>query len=265
MTITTTRMAVLSTLMLALAGCGGGSGGDAAPTDPAPGTGDAADCMNVADETETGRSFVLVHRISGAEVSGQQRMEGRVTGRVAFAGTPNLVERQTTFTLQTQPPADTPQISTWQYYDWDGLTRKLTGSKAVVNAEGTTVTSTLTHQPAKPDARFTLKPGQSVQVTDIENTQTVSIPGAPDQVTHSRIVPWTIKYYGQESVTVPAGTFVACKFGDVGDDDRSGTEALSWIARSWGVSVKSIGQNDKGQAMTMELLPGSSVNGQAIR
>ena len=231
---------------------------------PSPGaSGDASDCISVADETTPGSGFILLHQISGT-VQGEQRMEGSVSGRVAFGGVSNAVERKTRFTLSTQPPADKPSVDTWQYYDWDGLTRRLVGSKAVVEAEGMRVTTTLTHQPAKPDARFTLKPGQSIQVTGIENTSTIQIPGMPDQVSRSSMLPWTIKYYGQESVTVPAGTFMACKFGDTGDDDSSGREALTWVARGLGVAVKSIGQNELGQPMTLELLPGSSLNGRPI-
>ena len=51
-------------------------------------------------------------------------MEGSVSGRVAFGGVSNAVERKTRFTLSTQPPADKPSVDTWQYYDWDGLTRR---------------------------------------------------------------------------------------------------------------------------------------------
>ena len=35
-------------------------------------------------------------------------------------------------------------------------------------------------------------------------------------------------------------------------------------ARGLGVAVKSIGQNELGQPMTLELLPGSSLNGRPI-
>ena len=49
-----------------------------------------------------------------------------------------------------------------------------------------------------------------------------------------------------------------------GDDDSSGREALTWVARGLGVAVKSIGQNELGQPMTLELLPGSSLNGRPI-
>ena len=287
------RLAHLAPLLFALAACGGGNDDtDPAPSpapapapapapspsptpapspSPAPapapvpsGTGDASDCVSVADETTTGSAFVLLHQISGS-VSGQQRMEGQVTGRAAFGGATSAIERKTTFSLQTQPPSDKPQFDTWQYYEWDGLTRRNLGVKSSMAVEGISVSTTLTHQPAKPDARFTLKPGQTVQVSGITNTVTVSMPGLPEQVSHPPFTTWTIKYYGQETVTVPAGTFVTCKFGDIGDDDSSGRESLNWIARGWGVSVKGSSVNEQGQTMTLELLPGSSLNGRPIQ
>jgi hypothetical protein len=67
----------------------------------------------------------------------------------------------------------------------------------------------------------------------------------------------TITYVGKESITVPAGTFEACRFDEVAADGTA--KQTTWVLKDYGVLAKSIGA-----PVSMQLLPTSSINGQPI-
>jgi hypothetical protein len=88
------------------------------------------------------------------------------------------------------------------------------------------------YEPALRDERFALRPGEQVTTT------------AKGQITYSPATAgtsgpidrrWTMTYVGQEQVTVPAGTFTACRFDR---DEGGGSLTTEWFAKGSGVRVK---------------------------
>ena len=73
---------------------------------------------------------------------------------------------------------------------------------------------------------------------------------------------WTETYLGQESVTVPAGTFTTCKVWTqvIGTD----SDVISWVAKGSGLPVRSL-QRAEGKEWLSELLPGATINGEPVR
>ncbi len=140
----------------------------------------------------------------------------------------------------------------------DGTDFLFYGSRQSVNAAGSTITTTNVISPPVRDRQYSLGVGESFTVT--QNT-TTSISGAPvavpDQVT---AITYTMTYDGQESITVPAGTFNACKFRRT---DSAGT-TTSWIAKSSGTPVRSLSADGDGVQAVLELLPSSRVNGAPV-
>jgi hypothetical protein len=83
------------------------------------------------------------------------------------------------------------------------------------------------YQPPLRDKRYALAPGGEFRlVRSIVQATGVSSYGT------------TVRYAGQESATVPAGTFTACKFEERFDD---GSMLATWIIKGTGVLAKSGG------------------------
>ena len=72
---------------------------------------------------------------------------------------------------------------------------------------------------------------------------------------------WKETYLGQETVTVPAGTFTACKWTQaIGAD----SDVINWVAKGSGLPVRSL-QRAEGKERLNELLPGATINGASVR
>ena len=69
-------------------------------------------------------------------------------------------------------------------------------------------------------------------------------------------------YWGQEVVTVPAGTFTTCKFSL--RHEATGDEIIHWVAKGSGLSVRDY-QRLQGKDWLRELLPGATLNGAPIQ
>ena len=72
---------------------------------------------------------------------------------------------------------------------------------------------------------------------------------------------WQETYLGQETVTVPAGTFIACKVWTqvIGTD----SDVVNWVAKGSGLPVRSL-QRAQGQEWLSELLPGATIDGAPV-
>ncbi len=104
---------------------------------------------------------------------------------------------------------------------------------------------------------------------------TLTVPGQVDEVAltlHTTVnnvrkdepFRWKATYLGQETVTVPAGTFEgACKF-TIEDPGSPEYKNTAWYAKGSGVPVKSMGATEEG-SYTDELLASSHLNGQPVR
>jgi hypothetical protein len=201
-----------STLALGLCACGGGS----------PDTsGEAAECFN-PHLFVVGTSYEVDYQLSG-------NLGGTRTRAVSVqpGAEPGDVFVVTDTTAAYNPPVPggttasrTRELKTIQGVDI--LTKQVFQSQSPFTLEMPTV-----YQPPLRDKRYALAPGgEFAFVRSIVQAAGVSSYGT------------TVRYVGQESVTVPAGTFTACKFEERFDD---GSMLATWIIKGTGVLAKSGG------------------------
>jgi hypothetical protein len=117
-------------------------------------------------------------------------------------------------------------------------------------------TSRSVNIPPQRDARYTLDVGQSLTHT-YSVTTTINTAGQPQQTVNATNT-YTVRYLGRETVTVPAGTFEACKF------ELDNGILTSWEAVGKGITVKSLAVDTGGGTTTLTLTSGTR-NGEAIR
>jgi hypothetical protein len=67
----------------------------------------------------------------------------------------------------------------------------------------------------------------------------------------------TVTYVGQESITIPAGTFTACKF-SVTTSSGTNTE---WVGKGNGAPLQSTSKASDGTAIVLSLTAASRLNG----
>ena len=115
------------------------------------------------------------------------------------------------------------------------------------------------------DQAYTLAMGQSITQQQSASTTTTmhySTPGIPDNTqTGSYSSSNTIKYVSQEQVTVPAGTFAACKYeySTPGQNDLT----TSWYVVGKGVMVKNESVIPGYGTMTMQATS-ATINGSPL-
>ncbi len=119
-------------------------------------------------------------------------------------------------------------------------------------------TTTTTYTPPKPDRRFTLAVGASDTVTSTLGVTSVTNFGPTPATSTAETT--TIRFVGQESVTVPAGTFAACKFVDTANSET--TE--HWFAKGNGAPIRFTSRTSEGQVVTISMTSASRLNGAAI-
>jgi hypothetical protein len=129
-----------------------------------------------------------------------------------------------------------------------------------VTVSGITIntTATTTYTPPLADRRYTLAANTSDTTTSTMGVTSVTNFGATPATNTS--VTTTIRYVGQESITVPAGTFTACKFMDTSNSET--TE--HWFAKGSGTPVRFTSRTSEGQTVTISLTGASRLNGAAI-
>ena len=118
-------------------------------------------------------------------------------------------------------------------------------------------TSSQEYDPPWRQKMFTLTvPGQVDEVA-------LTIHTTANNVRKDELFRWKATYLGQETVTVPAGTFEgACKF-TIEDPSTPDFKNTAWYAKGSGVPIKSTGTTEEG-SYTDELLASSHLNGQAV-
>jgi hypothetical protein len=236
-----------------LVACGGGGGGDGLGGVALGGP--ASDCFNPAQYTP-GTSSQLQYSISGA-FTGTATINGSVGQPTAFNGTANLIPvTQTLATSYSVPSsAGSSTISVTTYQQLDGTDVLTYGAVGTVTVLGLAAVNTSTvYSPPSRDKRYSLTTGGTYTRTD-STTSTVTPPGTTQSATTSTVV----TYLGQETVTVPAGTFTACKFIEAGPNPSP----LTWIAKGKGVMVRSEAPTGTGNVI-MQLQPGSLLNGAPV-
>lgn len=207
---------------------------------------------------------MLDYAITGS-ATGSTRTNGTVTGGKTYNGQSGLLEffqdQTTTYTAPaTLASAGTVPTQSRFYFSENGSVINEYGGTAAVNTTvsgiAITSTTTVTYNPAKVNRRFTLAAGaSSSSSTTVSSSTTTNFGGAPAT---SSTESTTVTYVGQESVTVPAGTFTACKFTV---RDQAGAENTEWHGKGNGAPLKLTSKASDGSSVVLSLTSATRLNG----
>ena len=182
-----------------------------------------------------------------------------MSGGASYNGGTGLAAiKQTTNTIYTAPTPVNNTTDITSYFGTEGFDIVSYGNEALTSTGGFTVTLRSVYTPPSRDKRYTLAPGGSVDVVTNQTTTTV-IPGLPSPAPTTASSTVRVTYVGQESVTVPAGTFTACKFTEL----VSGNTSTLWIIKGKGVAARNDSTSSSG-TVTLQLQGTSRLNGAAI-
>lgn len=234
-----------------LAACGGGGDGGGvavAPAPPAPPPAAAAlSCFNLALFETAGTSLRTVIDLSGAS-TGSQTIVATVGNPTTFNGT---ATRETVITATGTGAAGDVQLTSdietrvYRLATSNGtVTEHGATSRAAITVSGNTGTSTGRTTSSVPfvDGRFTLSAGQTQLQTGSFTTATTTNGATSSQTT---LISRNVRFVGIESVTVPAGTFNACRFEEAPTNAPSET-TTSWVAVGNGATLRSVAVSSTG-------------------
>ena len=233
---------------------------DPDPEGPPPALGGTGtDCMDPA-WLAAGATYGLDYDISGL-LTGTSISEARVIGRTDFAGYSAFETEVTTTTTYTGlPPAQTA-VKSYSDSLGGGLLEQY-GNTSAADVMGMTSTTVTTYVPPWRMTKWTLSAGQSEPYSYEFSTET-TITGAPVAIppqitTGTESGTWT--YEGQESVTVPLGTFQACRF----RTESGGSVITEWydLKSKSGLALKITTVSTEG-TLVMEMTRGE-LNGQPL-
>jgi hypothetical protein len=208
----------------------------------------------------------LDYAITG-DATGVTRSNLTVSGGKTFNGQGGLIEffldQTTTFSAPaTSASAGTIPTQSRFYFTENGSVVTEYGGTIVtgVTVAGITVntTATTTYTPPRPDRSFTLAAGASDTVTTTTAVSAVTNFGAAPATSTSETT--TYRFVGQETVTVPAGTFMACKFMETTNSET--TE--NWFAKGNGAPIRFTSRTSDGFAITNSMTSASRLNGAVI-
>jgi len=242
--------------MVLLAGCGGGGGGE---TEQPEATGQASDCFDPSIYA-VGATFRLDYQVRGL-YTGTAARHGQVTGTATFDGVSGLTVVEVESTL-TQGNVVADRRMTHNYLSVDGLAVVEQGYVEENLLDPTQDVKTRTYDPARRDARAELGPNESLNIS-VRATDTLTTSSGTQLSGGTEAQNERITYRGQESVSVPAGTFEACRF-EVRPQGAGGPLDAEWIQVGTGVQLKYVSGSGTGSEITFELLPGSRLNGRAL-
>lgn len=226
---------------------------------PVPGGGGAGDCVN-ADIMQVGATWHLEYRISGF-LNGTSVSDAEVLRQTDFAGHTALETEVVTLTSYSGLQPVETRVLNYSYHVGGNLMEEY-GNVATASVMGIDTSTVSTYSPPYRDNKWTLGVGQAenYSYTMVSETTITGSPVPVPPTTTETVVSGTWTYNGQEAVTVPAGTFTACKMTQIVDGDTN----VLWVAVGAGVQVKSVstdGETD--QTLTLEMTAGS-FNGSAI-
>ena len=161
--------------------------------------------------------------------------------------------------LQLRDP-DARQKEYFQLLEEAAKQVKTLGSEGKANADGITVTI-LTELDPYSLFRYDLNAGETYEdrYTSVTEISSPAFPPGFNQRTQIGVRD-SYTYLGQESVTVAAGTYQACKWEMVSRGGGFTTVTTTWMTVDSGILVKST--SDDGSSL--ELLPRSTLNGRSI-
>lgn len=221
------------------------------------GSGNAASCYN-ADLMTQGSRVVLNYKTTDGETSAvvNTSADTEVKGSTTFNS-----KSATESISQTQATGDAPSTSTTKsYFKIDAGAKRFSYYGSIVDTSApVSSSSTLTITPERIE-RFDLNAGESyTQIYSISSA--IQVMGFPvSTITEFESL---VTFKGVESITVPAGTFNACRFETSATSVTLGTTtttvSTNWITVDSGVSVRTESAGD-----ITELISGT-INGNAIR
>lgn len=229
----------------------------AAPTPtptPNPTTGSATDCLNTD-------LFAVGNRLNLTQ-------QGSFDGEVYTINQELMPMRQTTFNgnnaievageLSEESNGEVFTFESFnQYVRVDGTTLLFFGVTFEETVDGTTVTGETTFEPPF-ENRYGLNPGQSYSQTNTITT-TSTFNGQPFTSTFSETS--QITYSGQESVTVPLGTFNACRFQENYSSEGTSGSITNWLAVGSGIPLRSVYDDGEEVVTTAASINGTPVTG----
>ena len=249
------RLAALS-LIITLAACGGGGDGDGAAVsegrgqapapapepspEPAPTAGTAAACYDANLGDTPGATSEVTLRITpsdGGDIY-EYVTTGIVSGPVTFEGQEAY---ETTLTsTDAGPPVTTTAV--YKYYAKRTGTAERTEYGLTYGPDANTISFTSVESPPVVNGTYGLTAGQSIQLSyrDTPNL--------------------TVTFVGIESVTVPAGTYAACRF--LLDSTTPAYANEQWVLVGTGLVVKEVQSQPGFGSVTIEALS-VKVNGTA--
>ena len=206
---------------------------------------------------------MLDYAITGA-ATGSTRSNMTISGGKTFNGQSGLIEffqdQTTTYTAPAllASAGTTPTQSRFYFSENGSVETEFGGTVTTsVTAAGITVsgTTTVTYSPAVADRRYTLAVGGSNTTTTTQTVTSVTNFGSTPATTSSETT--TVTYVGQESITIPAGTFTACKFSVV----TSGGTQTEWFGKGNGAPLQFTSKASDGTATLLSLTAASRLNG----
>lgn len=224
---------------------------------PAPVSGPASECFP-SYAAVAGTTYQLNYVVTGPDI-GTSTTTGTVSSGATFNGVSGLVSQvQTINTTYTAPPlavgTTTRQLSYHQAFEGNDIITYGSESTGPIAGGTGNATTRVVFTPPVRDKRFTLSAGSSYTYTT-----TVASTVTPPGTTSTFDLFTTITYAGQESITVPAGTFMACKF-----QSNSGLSGVTeWLIKGKGILARSVTPSPTGEVV-MELQPSSRLNGAPI-
>lgn len=251
---------VLLAAGLALAACGGGGGGGDDGGGGGGGGGPtaaASDCLNPALYV-VGTTFRFDAQVSGY-AAGRANIVGSVARLTSFEGQTDVHELDfETDTRVTVPGAGLIEdvTRTLDYGRRTGNSVTQYGKIETSISDPATGSARTVYAPPRADGRFGLAVGQSLTITTTA-TRTVTLPsGAQPPVSEASTD--TVTYVGQETITVPAGSFTACRFDVVNDPEGPTTE---WLGVGNGAPLRTIAGPGSSTELRFELQGSSRING----
>jgi len=229
----------------------------AAPVNP-PSSGAASDCFNPV-LLQQGTTFRWDWQSSDGVV--QFSTEGRVNGPASFAGQTGVIETERTVSVGTAgAPGFTSRVREYESVENTprGPVLLRYGSIVLMDAPLAGTRTTIVNTPVNRILDFSLAVNESYTLNEVRQT-TMEIPGLPAQTSTVREAQ-TFTYRGQESVTVPAGTYMACKF----EWTNGGRQSAGWTAKGSGLPLVITGDDGEGNPITLYIKSSSHINGQPI-
>ena len=227
------------------------------PVNPAP-SGAASECFNPV-LLQQGTTYRWDWQSSDGAV--QFSTEGRINGPASFAGQTGVIETERTVSVgRAGAPPFTSRVREYESVENtpQGPVLLRYGSIVLMDVPLAGTRTTIVNTPVNRIRDFSLAVNESYTLNEVRQT-TMEIPGLPTQTSTVREAQ-TFTYRGQESVTVPAGTYTACKFEWTNGARRS----AGWTAKGSGLPLVITGDDGAGNPITLYIKSSSHINGQPI-